>query len=465
MNETLLTALEEVSDRHILEAAAPRRRNSRLWVRSAAAVLAAAMLLVLFRPESLTASAGELISAGEYTPPKRPQQEDYANMDAYFAALDAYRSQQRSETEQTRAVMENLTEFWGDSFRVFLDDVENSLWSPVNSYLSLTIMDQLSSGSTRQEILDALGTESMEKLQTDARRIWQQVWTDTEHTRRHLASSVWLDESLSYKTENLEILGEQLYTSVHRTDLNSPEGSEKIRTWMDRQTEGILEGVSPAGTDRNGSRVLSLAATAYVNETWRENFDPERSRTGIFHAAGGDVECTFMNADMDSTDYARGENYPAIALPTNDGGRFFVILPDEGTTVAQLLESGKYLQTLFDPDPQGQKVILSMPKFDITASTDLKEGLQELGIQRAFSFTGDFSDTLGSSLLPVCVEDAVQTARITVNETGIRAGSGEFWDLISKSAAQPIHVTLDRPFLFVLMLDSIPLYAGVVAEP
>ena len=465
MNETLLTALEEISDRHILEAAAPRRRKTRLWVRSAAAVLAAAMLLVLFRPESLTASAGELVAAGEYTPAERPQQEDYADMDAYFTALDAYRSQQSTEAALARDAMEDLMPFWADSFRVFLDDSQNSLWSPVNSYLSLTIMAQLSSGSTRQEILDALGAESMQELQSDARRIWQQVWTETEQTQRHLASSVWLDESLSYDTKNLQVLGQELYTSVHLTDLNSPEGSEKIRTWMDLQTDGLLKGLSPAAAAENGDRVLTLAATAYVSETWRENFDPERSRTGVFHAAGGDVDCTFMNADMDSTDYARGENYTAVALPTNDGGRFFLILPDEGTTVAELLESGEYLQTLFDPDLKGQQVILSMPKFDITASTDLKDDLQELGIQRAFSFTGDFSGTLGSSLQPVCVADAVQTARITVNETGIRAGSGEFWDLISKSAAQPVRVTLDRPFLFVLMLDSIPLYAGVVAEP
>lgn len=465
MNETLLTALEEVSDRHIREAADYRHRKTRIWVRSLAAVLAVVVLLALFRPADPAVSAGELVTPAVYTPPERPREEDYRDRDTYSAARDAYWAEQNSRQEQNRAVMEGLSGFWADAFREFLDGDANSLWSPVNSYLSLAVTAQISSGGTRQEILDALNTQSMDTLLDDAQRIWEQVWAENEETQRHLASSLWLDGSLAYQSENLEILGQRLYTSVHQTDLNAPEGSEDIRAWIDSQTGGMLGGDAPAGSAGHGNRVLSLASAAYVNDTWFETFDPERSHTGSFHAPGGDVDCTFMNADMDTTDYARGENYTAVALPTNGGCRFWMILPDEGTSVAELLESGAYLDTVFDPEPEDRKVILTMPKFDITATTDLKDGLKNLGIQKAFSFTGDFSETVSGGLGPVCVADASQTARIIVNETGIRAGSGEIRNLISASAVQPLRITFDRPFLFVLMLDSIPLYAGVVAEP
>ena len=464
MNEHLLRSLDEISDRHLMEASAPRRRRSRILIRAAAAVLAVILLLSLSRPEPESVLATELVSPAAFDPLDWPMESDFSSEEAYQEALKAYHAQDAALSSAAREAMANMEDFWRDSFRLFLDGDENTVWSPVNTYLSLAVMAQVSSGGTRQEILNALGVDGIETLQQNAKAVWERVWADNGQTQRRLANSIWLDGSLHYKGENLQVLGECYYTSVHTTNHRTSQGAADIRAWIESQTQGILDSASPINADNGTSRMLAFASTSYINETWLENFDPDRNRTGVFHAPSGDVDCTYMNANMDTTKYARGENYDAVALSTNGGCRLWLILPDQGTSVSKLLKQGDYMETVLDRKPDSRKVILTMPKFDITATVQLEKGLKKLGVDKIFSFLGsDFSGIV--DMKPVKMDEINQTSRIIVDETGIRAGSGEVWDLIAKSSEKPITITLDRPFLFVLMLDTIPLYAGVVAQP
>lgn len=445
MNERLLEALEEISDKHIAEAARDKRRRSRIWVRAAAAVLAAVLLLTLSRPAPTAVSAEELVSPADYTPPKEPSRE-----------------WQTSLSEAADEAITHSREFWTAAFREFLSGGENAVWSPVNSYLSLAVLAQTASGSTRQEILDVLGLDSIEALQENVQTVWERVMLQNKWTTRTLANSLWLDASLEYSAENLEVLGQRYYTSVYRTDLKNAEAD--INNWINLKTDGFLNAQAAAPSARN--RVLALASTVFVDDTWTENFSPEQNRAGKFHAPGGDVDCTFMSAALDTTDYLRGEDYTAVILPTNGGCSFWAILPDEGVTVSDLLDSGACLDAVLDGEPESAKVTLTMPKFDIQSILELSDGLKNLGVTKAFSILGgDFSDTLSLGGAPISLGQVRQSARIVVNEAGIRAGSGEFVDMIASSIDEPVRVTLNRPFLFVLTLGKLPLFAGVVARP
>jgi len=440
MNEKLLTALEEISSRHIEEAANRKGlRHSHAWLRAAAAVLALVLFLTCLPREAPTVSAQELVTPAAYTPPKKPYREDLS--------------------------MTPMQDFWGKSFQVYLSATENTVWSPVSTYLSLAALAQLSSGSTRQEILRVLGTETVDLLQKDAQSVWERVYADDETVQRLCANSIWLDQTLEYREENLSVLGKRYYTAVYQTKLNTDSAAQDIQAWMNEKAGGLLNDLSPAVPPASGNRVLALASTFFVDETWIENFDPSKNRNGVFHAPDGDTDCTYLFAELDTTDYARGENYSAVSLSTSGGCRFWMILPDEGIPLSELVESGNYLDTVMDPDPEGKKVNLTMPKFDIHSSMDLSDGLKVLGIREVFSVNGgDFSDTLSLDA-PICVGQIRQSARIIVNETGIRAGSGTFVDLISLGIDEPVQLVLDRPFLFVLTLEQLPLLAGVVAAP
>lgn len=468
MNEKLLEALDEVSDRHIVQAANQKIRHARLYLRTAAAVLAVVMLLLLIQPEPAPVAASELVSPAEYTPVAFPDWDDYEDREAQEAALDAYWAQARPRSDAVNAALEHLRPFWTETLREFTADSENNIWSPINTYMSLALLAQTTSGSTRQEILDALGASSIEALRTETKALWETIHRDEEGNRRLLANSLWLDQELEYHQENLEILGTDFYASVHRTELDNPSADADIQAWIDRQTFGLLEGMDPTPTPDHllSQRVLTLVSTLYIEDGWMESFEIKDNTEDIFHAPKGDIICTYLNGLKKMTRYYDGDGFATVGLSTNNGCILWLVLPDEDSNVDEVVKDGSYLDVVLDmTKANSKKCQLSMPKFDIASSQDLIGGLKKLGIREVFSpLGGDFSETL-SLPGPIYADSITQTARIIVDETGLRAASATRVEVLSKGMSSVINFTLDRPFLFVLTLRNIPLFAGTVANP
>lgn len=468
MNEKLLDALDELSDRYVLQAVRQKRRRRRLMIKAAAAVLAAVILMGLLWPGASVAFASELVSPAVYTPLPFPASEDYEDMEERMADYEEWVKQEERREADAAPVVSGLQGFTKDAAPLLLDGEENGIWSPLNAYISLAMLAQTASGTTRQEIVDALGAGAMEELRAGVRAVWEQVELDGDSANRTIANSLWLDDGLRYHRKNLKILGTDFYASVHRTDLDSSEADAQIQEWISGQTDGLLEGTAPEeDADPSGRRVLVLASTLYVSGSWMEPFKESSSREGVFHGPDGDVTCTYMNGQMEMAEYCRGGDFSAVGLGIEMGCDLWLVLPDEGTTVSELLENGEYLDTVLSGEyEKGVKVRLSMPKFDMSASMDLSDGLKQLGIREAFSsLGGDFSETL-SMKGPIYVDGVQQSARIIVDEQGVRAASAAEITVVSKGIdPQIVELTLDRPFLFVLTYRDVPLFAGVVAEP
>ena len=192
----------------------------------------------------------------------------------------------------------------------------------------------------------------------------------------------------------------------------------------------------------------------------------------VFHAPGGDREVTYMNRKNIQTNYHWGESFGAISLWLKNGCKMWLILPDADKTAEDVLREGEYLALL---PPSGEepenakymKVNLTMPKFDIASSANLKEMLQSLGITDIFDLgKSDFTAITGET--PVYVTSVNQAARIIVDEQGVKAAS--YIEIPGAGAAMPpeeiIDFVLDRPFLFVLADTSgIPLFTGIVNDP
>ena len=114
------------------------------------------------------------------------------------------------------------------------------------------------------------------------------------------------------------------------------------------------------------------------------------------------------------------------------------------------------------------KVNLSVPKFDIRASGDLKDTLQAMGVTDLFSQSAaDFSGSVEGDF-PVWVTAVNQATRVAIDEKGVTAAS--YIEIPGAGAAQPpeeiIDFILNRPFLFVITNRyDLPLFAGVVNQP
>lgn len=449
--EKLEKALGEISEKHVAQAAKKRPGRHLKWIAPIAAVLALAILI------------GGLLG------PLAPRA--YAVAEAKYPDSHIGLGPDHDAAIQTQ---QELLPFFQAALKSCLTGAENEAFSPANLYMALAELAELADGEAREEILAALGAESIEALRTQARGLWESLYYKDEHSRLTLANSLWLDESLDYHPEPLEALSENYYASIYRGEFGSSATDKAVAAWLDRQTGGLLKKatrdihLAPAP-----EMVFALYSTIYFQAKWgyEQEFNPKNTVTEPFHAPSGDVNCDFMRQTIES-DYYFGLDYAAASLGLRNGSRMWFILPDEGKTPADLLESGAYTQLLTEgfadlDDIRKYMIIhLSVPKFDVMAQGSLTDAVKSLGVEAVFDWdAGAFAQVLDQQ---AWLSGVNQATRVVIDEEGVKAAS--YIEMPAAGAAQPpdeeVDLVLDRPFLFLITSSSgTPLFAGVVNNP
>ena len=153
---------------------------------------------------------------------------------------------------------------------------------------------------------------------------------------------------------------------------------------------------------------------------------------------------------------------------------FAALLPEEGTTVAELVSSldGTILREVLT-DPQEITVHTGVPKFETGSDTELKDVLTEMGMTDAFdSRVADFS-RMGSTTdgTNLCIGRVIHKTVITVAEEGTKAGAATMVEMRAEGAAEIQEeirvVTLDRPFLYMIVdtENMEPVFIGAFLDP
>ena len=448
--DKLNEALNEISDQHIAEAATKKKRVSIGWISSMAAALAVViMALAVLRPFAVA---------------KAVSQADYPKYE-----WESRHNQMEKETPL-------LEEFFTESMvQTLSGSGENQTYSPINLYMALCLLAETS--DSNGQILELLNAGSREDLRAQANLIWNATYVD-KGNQTLLANSVWLDNGLQYNSDVMDILAENYYTDVYKGDLQSGRIGGAIKDWLNGNTGRMLKtDVDKLNVDP--MTVMLLYSTVYYQAKWSSQFNKANNTDGKFHAPGGDTDCTYMNKQRIQTYYYWAEDFGAIRLGLKDGSIMWLMLPDEGKTTDDVLASQELSDMIFTKQSQVQEnskymmVNLSLPKFDIRASGDLKEDLQAMGITDVFSpETADFSGTLYEhkdfDAFNPYISAVNQATRVCVDEEGVTAAS--YIELPMAGAAEPpeeiIDFILDRPFVFVISNRyNLPLFAGVVNEP
>ena len=468
--EKLIQALDQISDAHIAEAAAPRKKRKLLLLPAIAAC--AALVLLLNIVEIPMVIAAETVSAP--SDPRlypRPEYGDYDNREQWVAELDAWTAARDQRDATTLEALGRASSFLKDSCRIFLTgSEENLLYSPANAYFGLAMAAELSAGSTRQQLLDALGAQDITVLRSYAEAIWESAYYDDGGESCTLANSLWLDNELEFNQEIMDSIAYYHYASVYRKDLQSSSAAKSIQAWLSNNTRGMLDSAVKS-IELPKEAILALYSTIYFQSKWQEEFRAANNTQDTFHAPNGDITCTFMNQKLVQMNYYWGESYGAVNMGLKNGSDMWFILPDPDKTVADVLSQGEYLDMIAArygewEKMQYMKVNLSVPKFNIQSQRDLRSGLEQMGITELFDLEhSDFSAAFSG---PAHITGANQAVRVEIDEQGVKAAA--YIELPMAGAAAPpeeiIDFILDRPFLFVVADGTgIPLFAGTVNQP
>lgn len=419
------------------------------------------------RPEQI-AQAVHTVAQPQYPEMVQYPKENAPDYEVQYRAWEKSRQAQKQEP----GYADGMESFLTSTSAEFLSDStgKNIFYSPLSIYLTLGMLTETTNGQSREQILDLLGVESIESLRKQAQAIWNAHYCMDGTVTSTLASSMWMNAELDFKTETIQNLANIYYASAHQGKMGTPEMDAALHAWLNEQTDGLLdEQIREIKTDPN--TVLALASTIYFRAKWEEEFDPEMTHPDIFYSKKGKVSCNFLHSDG-MRSYYETEHFSAVGLElANDAGKMWLLLPNKENTVEDLLQDARTMEFLLNGGDQEAyqylMVHLDLPKFDITSQLDLKYGLKALRVQDVFDpEKADFSPLLQEQQV-AWVEKVQHDARVAIDEEGIQAAA---YTVMPKDGAASlsgeVDFVLDRTFLFaVTSEDNLPLFMGRVEQP
>mgnify|MGYP001028351043 FL=1 len=346
---------------------------------------------------------------------------------------------------------------------------ENKACSPINIYMALAMLAEVTDGESRAQLLALLGSSDLDALRAEASAVWNANYCDDGAVTSILASSLWLNDQISFKQETMDALAQYYYASSYRGEMGSAAFDQALHDWIDQQTGGLLKEQS-SGLTMDRETILALATTIYFRAKWSGEFSESNTSPDTFHADNGDVTCNFMHQSGTNT-YYWGDRFSAVAKQLENRGAMWFLLPDEGVTPEELLADEAALDLLLSGGESAESkyliVNLSVPKFDIASDLDLTESLKKMGITDVFdSSISDFSPMTDDT--EAYLSQAKHAARVAIDEEGVTAAA--YTVMMAAGAAAPpkeeVDFTLNRPFVFAITgTDGLPLFVGVVHQP
>lgn len=404
---------------------------------------------------------------------KYPRMAQYPENEMNMLQVSAW-EKSKKERRAYYGAGQNLTPFFKKTYGEFLSNAGNSnkLYSPLNVYMALAMTAEITDGESRQQILDLIGADSIESLRKQANSVWNANYSDDGAVTSILASSLWLNEGITFNKKVINTLATNYYASSYQGTMGSDKVNKALQKWLNEQTGGMLNG-QIADIELEPETVMAIATTIFYQAKWGYEFSESYTKESVFHSANGDITCDFMNQTDYDGEYYWSDKFSAVGKDLEGSGKMWFILPDENVSVDNLLADNKTLSFMTCngkwENKKQLKVNLSVPKFDVSSSFDLKNGLQNLGVKSCFDYTkSDFSSLCEDYNEPMYISKAQHGVRVAIDEEGVTATA--YTVMFVPGASMPptdeIDFVVDRPFIFVITSeDGLPLFAGVVNQP
>lgn len=267
------------------------------------------------------------------------------------------------------------------------------------------------------------------------------------------ANAVWLSDRMSILDSYKNAL--KAFGGIHTANYGKPEAVRvQINKWVEEKTHDRIKDLLPQGSLTQDT-LLTLVNALYLKAPWAVPF--RAPVKGNFYL---DNE-TAVQADMvrKTGRYAieQTPSYDVVELPYEKGRAetpelvMRIYLPHEYDGLDRLKESlpikGGFVGTV-------KSVDVTIPKCHIEGGVQLKDVLQSMGMNLAFSdranFTGISDDKPGPK-----IGEVYHKTFIEVDENGTEAVAATAVVMVARSAVisreEPVVFRADHPFLFTIV--------------
>ena len=385
----------------------------------------------------------------------------------------------RATAQDLRSLVQGNNAFALDLYQVLTNGEGNLFYSPFSISQALATTLAEARGDTERQMLHTLHYElpqdrlhpSFNSLDREIASRGKNPQDDDEHFfQLNVANALWGQQGYEFLPGFLDVLAENCGAGLRVLDFaGAPEEARaRINDWVSEETEEKIRDLLPPGAVDGRTRLV-LTNAIYFNASWTWPFDGKLTQERPFHLAeGGAVEAPMMTeTSKDFYGYANGAGYQAVDVPYSLGEMSMIILlPDEGM-FHEFEDSlnDEALDRILD-DIEIDYVTLTMPLFKFESQFDLGQTLAGMGMPDAFGAGANFSGMTGTRGLRI--SKVVHKAFVSVDERGTEAAAATAVAVpTSGPTKEPIPVTVDRPFIFLIRdrATGTLLFLGRVMNP
>ncbi|MBO5737299.1 MAG: serpin family protein [Clostridia bacterium] len=380
----------------------------------------------------------------------------------------------RAASESVSVTDDFKASFSSFSLNMFRETVkgstENKLLSPLSAALCLALVNNGANGETRAQLEGLLGME------TDALNRAMYAYTSTLYTaddcKLSLANSIWMKEgALQVNPEFLQTNADWYNAQAYAAPFDTTTVQD-INNWCHNQTTGKISKILD-NIPRDA--VMYLINAVDFDAKWQEKYESKDISNGVFHNYDGRESDVKMLHSQENR-YFLDEN--SVGFTKNYmGGKysFMALLPDEGVDIYEYIDSlnEEKWAGLWESadtsreDYEYREVHAQIPEFSYEVELSLNETLQALGVTDMFDpMKADFS-RIDSTQLLWC-DTVKQKAMIELDRNGTKAAAVTWagMKVMSAAPAEPLYITLDRPFVYAIIDNThkLPIFIGAVTN-
>ncbi len=343
---------------------------------------------------------------------------------------------------------------------------ENVLVSPLSVLSALSMTANGAKGETLAQMERTLGM-SRDEL-NEFYRNYAALLPSGNKYKLDQANSIWFKSDAGFAVNgdflqtNADYFGAEIYKAAF------DEGTLKdINNWVKDKTRGMIPAILneiPAEV-----KMYLINALAFDAE-WEALYYKEAVRPGEFTLEDGTQRSVeFMYSG--EAEYLKGEGFTGFKKYYKDRKyAFAALLPDEGTTVGELIASldpAELMRAL--SEPEYCEVDAAIPKFESSYSDELSEALNAMGMTDVFDPSAADFGALGSSADGnIFISRVLHKTYISVDEKGTKAAAVTAVEMPTECEPAEIRtVHLDRPFVYMLIdcETNLPFFIGTMTDP
>ncbi|XP_073953256.1 antichymotrypsin-2-like [Choristoneura fumiferana] len=349
----------------------------------------------------------------------------------------------------------------------FCNELESktSVCSPVSAEITLALVALGSTNKTHEELLEALGFPNDDAIRTTFSYLTSNL-KDLKETLK-VATKVCLKKG-DYELKDLIRKDAEAVFEADLEQLDFGDGeaaANHINNWAAVQTNDKIKHIISAN-EFSDAQILLLNAI-YFKGAWLKPFKRHLTEDRDFHV---NKQTNIKVPMMTVTDKFRNGRIEDLKVQilelqyTKEDASMVIVLPDEVEGLQKVLKqltAGHDLMADIEGLNAGSKPVqVSMPKFKIETTVDLKKVLPKLNIKMIFD-KNMAEINLMRTPQRFCVSGAIQKAFIDVNEEGTEAAAVTKMKLSKRKGTYPTFFTADHPFLFLLICQHIPFFIGI----